>query len=594
MERLDSLEILRLTSIDDINPGVWNDLLRRNDINEIFLTHEWVTCWWNHARKDRELLLLVARENDQYHGIAPLHLATRKVGLVTFKAVEFLGTGEADYTDFIINPVRKTEILRLFLSFLESIKSEWDVISLRNIPERSTTYTRLQPLLADALLQYRDLPEVICPTLKIASDERFAAECARKKSLKRHFNYFNRNGCLSFSKIEVPKDVIELLPEFFHQHMERRAIVGDASKFHDTQIQKFYKCLAEKLADRQWLHFSVVRFDGVPIAFHFGFEYFGKFVWYKPVFNIDYAAKSPGEVLIKFLLEDAIARKLDEFDFTIGNEAFKTRFANAEHRNYGVEVFKGRLLFLYCSFAAWFKQYSKENLSWLYKRIKALLAPHRRSASIGAAGGTDKKKPRFPALLHSVASHIGKFVFRDTRSGLYVYRQSEGHARSAGGELDVREGGMSDLRALLTDVDPLRYTILVNEWFQRFRDGNRLYISDCKAGGEVFLWADPGGQSVQSMTGTQLEIDTDATLIYSDPESGGADSEPDLAAHFGMLAQRLSGSDSGNIYLLAGSAQLSLAEALEMQGFEPYVTVRIIEIFGLRCIKQVERTAVAS
>ena len=60
-------------------------------------------------------------------------------------------------------------------------------------------------------------------------------------------------------------------------------------------------------AARGWLRFDTVRFDGQPIAFHFGFEHRRRFTWYKPAFDIRESARSPGEVLIKHLLDDAIA-----------------------------------------------------------------------------------------------------------------------------------------------------------------------------------------------------------------------------------------------------------------------------------------------
>lgn len=40
--------------------------------------------------------------------------------------------------------------------------------------------------------------------------------------------------------------------------------------------------------------------------------------------------------------EDAIDRKLTEFDFTVGDEAFKYRFANLERRNLTFTVFRNR------------------------------------------------------------------------------------------------------------------------------------------------------------------------------------------------------------------------------------------------------------
>jgi CelD/BcsL family acetyltransferase involved in cellulose biosynthesis len=44
-------------------------------------------------------------------------------------------------------------------------------------------------------------------------------------------------------------------------------------------------------------------------------------------------------VLIKFLLEDAIRKGLEEFDFTVGPEPFKRRFSNRTRINYRLTVF---------------------------------------------------------------------------------------------------------------------------------------------------------------------------------------------------------------------------------------------------------------
>jgi len=72
----------------------------------------------------------------------------------------------------------------------------------------------------------------------------------------------------------------------------------------------------------------VVSLDGEAIAYHLGFECNGRFIWYKPTFEVALARHAPGEVLIKFLLEEASARGLLEFVFGPGEEPFKYRFSN--------------------------------------------------------------------------------------------------------------------------------------------------------------------------------------------------------------------------------------------------------------------------
>jgi CelD/BcsL family acetyltransferase involved in cellulose biosynthesis len=99
--------------------------------------------------------------------------------------------------------------------------------------------------------------------------------------------------------------------------------------------------------------------DGAPLAFHFGFDYAGSVIWYKPSFEIRHAARSPGLLLIRNMIQDALERKRHELDFTIGDEQFKDRFANAERVNLNVAIYHNRLL---CAVAA------------IYRRVRRVIA----------------------------------------------------------------------------------------------------------------------------------------------------------------------------------------------------------------------------
>jgi hypothetical protein len=84
------------------------------------------------------------------------------------------------------------------------------------------------------------------------------------------------------------------------------------------------------------LRFAVLELNGQPIAYHFGFELDKKLVWYQSAFDVDYWEYSPGEVLLGELLRYAGENNLREFDFTVGGEAYKRRFANEFRENFVV------------------------------------------------------------------------------------------------------------------------------------------------------------------------------------------------------------------------------------------------------------------
>jgi CelD/BcsL family acetyltransferase involved in cellulose biosynthesis len=84
----------------------------------------------------------------------------------------------------------------------------------------------------------------------------------------------------------------------------------------------------------------VVEFNDHPIAFHYGFLYNSRLIWYKPSFDINYSKCSPGKVLIKYLIEYAINNGVDELDFTVGDEKFKSHFANEKKKNVQIKIYK--------------------------------------------------------------------------------------------------------------------------------------------------------------------------------------------------------------------------------------------------------------
>ena len=111
--------------------------------------------------------------------------------------------------------------------------------------------------------------------------------------------------------------------------------------------QEFYKELVLNLLDKKYIKFSKLEYNGIPIAFHFGFEYNDKYIWYKPAFNVDYKKYLPGNVLLKYLIEYTIENDLKEFDFTIGNEVFKNKYANGFRQNKQFEIYNKQYYYIY-------------------------------------------------------------------------------------------------------------------------------------------------------------------------------------------------------------------------------------------------------
>jgi CelD/BcsL family acetyltransferase involved in cellulose biosynthesis len=315
----------------------WNRLVERAHTATIFQTFECQASWWRAYGEGNALRVLLAEASGELVGIAPLYASTARGG----RLLQFIGARSFDYADFIVDRDRP-DVLPALLESLWSLERRFRLIYLRDVPAESPTRTAVQRFFAsrgkpvDARVLYE------APT-RVFGDAEADRQLPNKKSLKRHFNHFRKAGRLEFRSRASLDEVMALLDVFFEQHVRRRAVTDTPSLFLDPRAKSFFRELARELAARDWLLFSIVRLDDRPIALHFGFEYGGRITWYKPAFDVDHAKHSPGEVLIKYLLEYALERGVAELDFTIGGEAFKGRFANHRRYNYAVRVFSGRI-----------------------------------------------------------------------------------------------------------------------------------------------------------------------------------------------------------------------------------------------------------
>lgn len=324
------VELVTRRSDVPLDAKQWNALAADNETNTVFQTYEWFDAWWEAMGEGRELFFLVIRQGDAVCGFAPLMRRRSQFG---WRLLEFAGTGNADYQDFIL-PRDKPRQLAAICEFLRSRRWSWERLALANIPSHSSTHAQLLAAAASTGLSLVDEVIVPCPTLLLMPDSTPARRMIEKYSLRRPLNWFRKRGEVGFRHVGSVDEILKLLPTFFDQHRRRWANVGKPSLFSDARQTRFYELLARGLHARGWLQFSVVEFNGEPIACHFGFDYCGCVTWYKPSFETRFEDNSPGLLLTRQLIEDGLARSRRELDFTVGDEAFKGRFSS--HRRYNL------------------------------------------------------------------------------------------------------------------------------------------------------------------------------------------------------------------------------------------------------------------
>lgn len=312
-----SVKTRRLRGFDDLSfgPADWARLLDRGQTNTVNLTWAWQRSWWNTFARG-QLLLIVAEKDGQPVALAPLFADGDMVfNLCPEDALDFVGdVSDPDVLDAILENARNQ--LPKFLGF-----------RFYFVPDTSRTGAHLQAAAARLGLVCTDEGALPSPWIDIASQPDTAAACTRKKSLLRHERGLAREAPLEILHLRDGAAILPHLEEFFDQHIARRAATPHPSLFLNPAQRDYYRRLALQIGPSGWLRFTRMSWKGRPIAFHFGLCYHGRYLFGIPSFDPALADRSPGEVLLRHLLLAALQEGARSFDFGIGDEPYKYRFA---------------------------------------------------------------------------------------------------------------------------------------------------------------------------------------------------------------------------------------------------------------------------
>jgi len=290
----------------------------------IFQKFDWVRAFWKTFGSGLSLCSLIVRNGGTVLGILPL--------ANDGKRIQFLAEG--DYNDVLCEEHHAPVVLNIAIRELLKMLGYSASCLLRNLSSDSRIVRHFlslpQPLRQNLALTFA----YPCPAIVAGSDPDIFLRAARKQSLCRHEKKLRREGRLKFRHIESRLEIHQHLPRFFEQQIARRALLGQHSHFQNPRERAFYSTLVDQLNPCRDLRFSVLELEGKPVAYHFGFQLQEKFIWYQTSFDVNLWQCAPGEVLVRNLLQYAHRAGLREFDFTVGGESYKHRFANVIRNNF--------------------------------------------------------------------------------------------------------------------------------------------------------------------------------------------------------------------------------------------------------------------
>jgi CelD/BcsL family acetyltransferase involved in cellulose biosynthesis len=318
----------------------WNALASQGT-STIFQTYQWHRSWWNTYGSRFEPLFVTVSNGQSTIGVAPLYAEETAAGN---RVIRFIGGTRADYCDLLAGG--SAETIGAIVGGLSDYHG-WDLLDLGGIPSESASVPALKARCEAAGFRVMVHDEFVCPSLVLRGHEVAARRLLDKPSLRRRQRYFERCGRLEVKDLTAAADIDPHLERFFEQHAARWRMTNAPSLFHDAANRAFYRELMLRLDGTGWLLFTAIQFEDRPIAFHYGFDFNDTLLYYKPSFDPELAAHSPGLVLVRHLIARALEGGRRELDFTIGDEPFKRRFTNTTRKTVNVQIFRNQALYLF-------------------------------------------------------------------------------------------------------------------------------------------------------------------------------------------------------------------------------------------------------
>lgn len=350
------------------------ELFAKSPDSTPFLSVDWLQSWWNYFSDGHKLCILILKEKDKLIGIAPFAIFRRG----PLRIVKFIGTGLADYLNFLLlgDFEKRVKYLRQIFSYLLEEVPHWNIIELMDIPAESNNVKALQKILVENRLSYSLKISYPCPFLPINSSWETFLQTKSKKSrynLRRFLRKLEEIGEVHFQTYREPQQVATMLAKAYNVHEKRWEKQYTGTSFSSSSItEAFFSEIAERYAQRGWFELTTLEIDEKLVAFSYSFIYRGRFYYYIPSYDPQFYEYSPGTVLLTYLLEDAFNRGLKEFDFTRGDEEYKSKWAQQERKNLRIIISnKGYIdRLVYYGYLVHLFLWQKASHSSLLKRIR--------------------------------------------------------------------------------------------------------------------------------------------------------------------------------------------------------------------------------
>lgn len=315
----------------------WQDLFRRSDANNVFLSWEWVELWVSLFAKNNNLKVLAVYLDKRVVAIFPFMLRGRKFRkpLVVFMADSLF----ADYMGFLID-YDYAEVLPLVWSCLDGYNC-----SLLNFRDSDRYFDLFSQMIAS---HYISDVRVNCvsPTVDVRGSfiDYYSQRPKRlRRDIRTTINKLNAQGGWGYQRVSTNEDVKQGLTILMKLHLKRQRKKPCKSIFSAQQHRDFFNKLIVSKNNSFENHLSVIKWRNKVVSCVYSLVCGDVFYYWIPAIDSGFGNISLGKLHIKCILEEVFNKaRIKKFDFMGGDEAYKYQWAEGQFANYQIATYNSR------------------------------------------------------------------------------------------------------------------------------------------------------------------------------------------------------------------------------------------------------------
>nr|CRH06520.1 protein of unknown function [Candidatus Magnetococcus massalia] len=326
-------EILWLTSWQEIEAASfveqWHRWFAEDQLASPFFAPEVVMAWLESYRAQATLTPCFLIAKNQNVGKLFLPMVKRSEGWKGgWKRVLVpVGEGEFDYHDPIVVRGDRILLLSTFWDYFVSIlfKGATADVDRCHIPRLrvgvSCNGEGDETVDVAPFMRFADFPTQGDPASLLKSKTRQKLKrLLRKLREQSDATHGIQLHCYGADELE---QACSTLPELLRLHTLTWPLSYKVPQWHERLLSRGLK--------QGVVHYSVLRLGEQIISYHLGFHHNQRFYWYMPVYPINWADYSPGQLHLLLLMERLAAEGYKVFDFLRGAEAYKYRWSANEY-----------------------------------------------------------------------------------------------------------------------------------------------------------------------------------------------------------------------------------------------------------------------